>query len=49
MNYIEFLDTVKVLRMLYGKQVAEKFFDKHVDSYYDLTSASIVSQEKVGS
>lgn len=39
--FTEFLDLVKVLKMLYGRQVAEIFFTKNVGSYYDLDSESL--------
>lgn len=39
-KYVVFLDTVKVLKMLYGKQVAENFFTENMYLYYDDDSAS---------
>lgn len=39
-EYQIFLDTVKVLKMLYGKQVAEKFFTNSMHLYYDSVSES---------
>lgn len=41
MQFSEFLDLVKVLKMLYGTQIAEKFFTKNISLYYDLDSASL--------
>lgn len=32
-SYTEFLDTVKVLRMLYGVAVADKFFKKNFTTF----------------
>ena len=46
MQYIEFLDTVKVLKMLYGAPIAEKFFTKNIGLYYDLDSASLSNLKK---
>lgn len=41
MSYQEFLDTVKVLKMLYGRDVAEKFFTKNITEVYNITSESL--------
>lgn len=40
-SYQEFLDTVKVLKMLYGRDVAEKFFTKNITEVYNITSESL--------
>lgn len=40
-TYAEFLDTVKVLKMLYGRDVSEKFFTDNIKSYYDIDSESL--------
>lgn len=45
MSYSEFLDTVKVLKMLFGRDVAEKFFTKNIDLFYDVNSESILKQK----
>lgn len=39
-QYIVFLDTVKVLKMLYGTGIAEKFFTENMHLYYDVDSVS---------
>lgn len=39
-EYELFLDTVKVLKMLYGTGVAEKFFTGSMHLYYDVDSES---------
>lgn len=47
MPFNEFLDLVKVMKMLYGREIAEKFFAKNIQLYYNLDSASI-SKTKEG-
>ncbi len=47
MSFGEFLKLVNVVKMLYGRSVAEKFFTNNVDQYYNLNSASITSIKKV--
>lgn len=37
MLFTEFLALVKVIRMLYGLQIADEFFKKNIDRYYDLS------------
>ena len=39
-KYVVFLDTVKVLKMLYGSAIAEKFFTKNMSLFYDDDSES---------
>lgn len=46
MPFIEFLALVKVMKMLYGATIAEKFFTKNVGSYYDLNSESLKNSQK---
>lgn len=41
MSYTEFLDTVKVLKMLFGRQIAEKFFTENAQQYTMLNNVSI--------
>jgi hypothetical protein len=45
----DFLDMVKVLKMLYGRDIAESFFKKNIDQFPDLLyselSASVKKQE----
>lgn len=41
MKYSEFLDTVKVLRMLYGRHIAEQYFKKNVGQFYNLNSTDL--------
>lgn len=49
MLFQEFLNLTKVLKMLYGRDVAETFFKNNIDKYHDLTyselSASVKKQE----
>lgn len=40
-TYSEFLDTVKVLKMLYGRDIAERFFTQNKHLWYNQTSASV--------
>lgn len=46
MTYSEFLDTTKVLKMLYGREIAEKFFTKNLSSWYNVDSVSILNVSK---
>ena len=41
MTFREFLALVSCIKMLYGRNVAEKYFTKHVDEWYDLGSESL--------
>lgn len=34
LTYLEFLQTTKTLRMLYGISIAKAYFDKNLDNYY---------------
>jgi hypothetical protein len=47
MTFLEFLQLVKVVRMLYGRDVAERFFTKNINKYYNLNSESISNIRKV--
>lgn len=38
--YANFLDTVKVLKMLFGRQIAENFFTDNMSVFYDVDSES---------
>lgn len=40
MSYSEFLDTVKVLKMLFGRDIAEKYFTNNINLFYDVDSES---------
>ena len=46
MTFAEFLSLVKVVKMLYGTETAEKLFAKNIDLYYDLNSASLLKKKK---
>lgn len=39
-QYVVFLDTVKVLKMLYGAGIAEKYFTENMHIFYDDVNAS---------
>lgn len=41
LSFAIFLDFIKVLRMLYGKQIALDVFDKNIELYYDVNSKCI--------
>lgn len=41
MQFTEFLQLVKVIKMLYGRQFAEKFFTNNISLFYDLDSESL--------
>lgn len=45
MTYLEFLQTIKVLKMLFGREVAEKVFTKNINSYYNLNSENLLNCE----
>lgn len=46
MTYDEFLNTCKILKMLYGREVAEKFLTKNIHKYYNLNSESLIDIRK---
>jgi len=48
MQFTEFLQLTKVLKMLYGREIAEKFFAKNISLYYDLNNESLSKIKKVG-
>lgn len=37
MNFNDFLNLTKVIRMLYGTTVAGKFFEDNINKFYNLT------------
>lgn len=37
MTFLEFLQLTKVIRMLYGKELAVVFFEKSIDKFYGLS------------
>lgn len=41
MSFAEFLKLVQVLKMLYGREVAEKVFTNNIHKYYNLTNESL--------
>lgn len=46
MTYLEFLQTVKVLKMLYGREIAEKFFTENIIAWYNIDNASFLNVKK---
>lgn len=44
----EFLELVKVVKMLYGRDVAEKLFTKNIETFYNVNSASIINTQEIG-
>lgn len=41
MSFDEFLNFIKVVKMLYGRQVACEIFEKNYKKYYNLKNASL--------
>lgn len=41
MSFVEFLDFIKVIKMLYGRDVATNIFEKNLHKYYNLDSESL--------
>ena len=41
MTFHDFLALVRCIKMLYGRTVAEKYFTKHIDEWYNLGSESL--------
>lgn len=39
LTYLEYLQTVKVIRMLYGTQAARKYLTDNIGVYYNLNNA----------
>lgn len=37
----DFLDMVKVLRMLYGVNIAKEYFEKHINDFGDFTISDL--------
>lgn len=46
MSYIEFLKTIQVLKMLYGRDIAEKVFTKNLGRWYNIDSESLIKLVK---
>lgn len=40
-TFVEFLDFIKVCKMLYGRDVAERLFTKGLSQMYNVDSASL--------
>ena len=45
-SFNDFLTFIKVLKMLYGRDVAEKVFTKALKECYNVDSASIINLKK---
>lgn len=43
----EFLELVKVVKMLYGREIAEKLFTKNLKVFYNVDSESLIKLESV--
>lgn len=41
MSFIEFLEFVKVVKMLYGRDIATNILEKNLHKYYNLDSESL--------
>lgn len=48
LNFDEFLSLVKVLKMLYGREIAEKCFTNGLSQLYNIDSASFSKLFKKG-
>jgi len=46
MQFNEFLQLVKVIRMLYGTEIAADVFAKNISKYYNLNYHEFVKSEK---
>lgn len=44
-DFIEFLELVKVIKMLYGRDIAEKFFTYNIKRWYNVDSASMINSK----
>lgn len=44
LEYSNFLNTIKVLKMLFGRQIAENFFTNNMHLFYDIDSESIANK-----
>lgn len=40
---LEFLELVKVVKMLYGRDIAEKVFTKNISTFYNIDSESLLN------
>lgn len=47
MTYTEFLKTIQILKMLYGRDIAEKVFTKNIHRWYNLDSESLINLVKL--
>lgn len=41
LSFEEFLSLVKVVKMLYGREVAERLFTKKIKEWYNIDSVSV--------
>ena len=41
MSFNEFLNLVKVIKMLYGREISSKVLEKNLHKYYNLSSESL--------
>lgn len=41
LTYMEFLQTTKVIRMLYGSEEARKYFTNNLDVYYNIDNSNV--------
>jgi hypothetical protein len=42
----EFLDLIKVVKMLYGRDLAVNLLEKNIKTFYDVDSESLTKKEK---
>lgn len=41
MSFLEFLQLVKVFKMIYGRDIAQNILEKNLHKYYNLNSESL--------
>jgi len=45
MTFEEFLNLTKVIRMLYGKEIAVNFFENNIDRFYKLQLKNLLDAD----
>ena len=46
LSFTEFLDLVKVLKMLYGREIAERVFTENLSRVYNINNASFLKKRQ---
>lgn len=47
-DFNEFLDLVKVIKMLYGRDIATRFFENYIKKWYNVNSESMLNPKDNG-